>query len=376
MWGWELIIYDYSQYLIKKGYEVFWLLYSKPTLNFKPFLDGIQLIRLEKRYSWENPKEDISLLFALVHTLKKYNISVLYTRAAFLGFIAGFSSKITRTPFIFHVEDLASSLIIDGIGASLKTKMYYPYAVIMCFFQKCATILANKILTVSKTFKNFLVNNWSIANEKITVVYEGVEVHMREKTTQHKIPHLKKNTFSMVYVGGTGNYDGIDILIEAFAKIAEKFKGIELIIGIFSTEHQCLHLKGLCRSLNIAERVRFLTSITGEKARSLVQSSDIAIIARKRTMNSELTTTSVIFLYISEGIPIIAPRLRAILELMNGNALFFQPGNVDSLANAMMKLISDNEFRKALHSRVLELKDTLSRERMCKRLNDIIETLI
>lgn len=369
VWGWELIIYDYSQYLMKKGYKVSWLLYSNKALNFKPFLDGIRLIRVEKKQNWFNPIESIRLLLALIHITKKYNISVLYTRATFLGFIASLGCKITRTTFIFHVEDLEASLIT----ASSKSKMMYPLAVLALFFQRCATILANKIITVSKVFKNFLVTNWSITDKKITVLYEGVEV---AKSKQVKIPHREHNTFSILYVGGTSNYDGISILIKAFAKSVEKIEGTELIIATFSPEYQCIRLKELCRSLKIAERTRFLSSITGEIARSLVQSSDIAVISRKRTLSTDLTTTSVIFLYISEGIPIIAPRLRGILELMNGRALFFQPENVDSLADAMMQLISNNGFRKTLHSQVLELKDTLSRERMCKRLNDIIETLI
>lgn len=369
MRGCELIIYDYSKYLINKGYEVFWLLYSDPIVNFNPYLEDIRLIRIERKHNWYNPIESIRFLLSLVNIIRKYNLDVFYTRDTFLGFIAGLSCKITRIPFIFHVEDLVGSLII----ASSQRKTRYPLAALMIFFQRAETILATKIITVSKTFKNFLVTNWFIMNKKITVIYEGVEI---EKNTRYKDPFPKDNTFSILYIGGTTNYDGIDILITAFAKIEKKIKGIDLIIATFSPEDKCLHLKKLCYSLNIIDKVKFLTSITGEMARVLVKRSDIAVIPRKRNLSTELTTTSIIFLYISEGIPIIAPRLMAILELMRGSALFFQPENVDSLADAMMHLSSDNDFRKKIHYRVLELKDVFSRERMCDILNNLIEKLI
>lgn len=369
VWGWELIIYDYSQYLMKQGYEIFWLLYSDSALKFEPLLDGIPLIRVKKRQSWYNPMEGVMLLLALIAVVKKYGINVLYTRAAFLGFIAGFSCKITRIPFIFHVEDLDASII----KTSSKSKIVHPLVILALFHQRCATLLASKIITVSKAFKDFLITSWSITNKKIEVLYEGVEV---PKGTKFKNTDLKGNAFSILYVGGTTNYDGIDILITAFAKIAKKIKKTMLIIATFSPEPHCLHLKRLCKSLNIAERVKFSSSITGEIARSLTRTSDIAVIPRKRTLSTELTTTSVIFLYISEGLPIIAPRLRAILELMNGDAIFFEPENVDSLADVMTQLISDEQRRIELHSRLLQLKDTLSRETMCKRLSDIIKTLI
>jgi len=369
VWGWELIIYDYSQYLMKQGCEIFWLLYSDSVLKFKPLLDGIHLIRVKKRQNWYNPMEGIRLLLALIAVVKKYSINVLYTRATFLGFIAGLSCKITGIPFIFHVEDLEASLI----KASSKSKMVYPLAILALFYQRCATLLASKIITVSKAFKDFLITSWSIVNKKIEILYEGVEV---PKGTKVKNSDLKGNAFSILYVGGTTNYDGIDILITAFAKIAKKIKKTRLIIATFSPDSHCLHLKRLCKSLNIAERVKFSSSITGEIVRSLARNSDIAVIPRKRTLSTELTTTSVIFLYISEGVPIIAPRLRAILELMNGDAIFFEPENVDSLADAMTQLISDEQRRIELHSRLLQLKDTLSRERMCKRLGDIIKTLV
>jgi glycosyltransferase involved in cell wall biosynthesis len=376
VWGWELIIYDYSLHLMKQGYEIFWLLYSDSALKFSPLLDGIYLIRVKKKQSWYNPMEGVRLLLALIGVVKKYRINVLYTRATFLGFIAGLSCKITKIPFIFHVEDLDASLI----KFSSKSKMEYPLVILALFYQKFATLLASKIITVSKAFKDFLVTSWSIADKKIEVLYEGVEVPKARRspkgTKRARARGLKDNAFSILYVGGTTSYDGIDILIKAFAKIVKKFKKTRLIIATFSPKAYCLHLKRLCRSLNIIERVKFLSSITGEVARSLARNCDVAVIPRKQTLSTELTTTSVIFLYISEGVPIIAPRLRAILELINGDAIFFEPENVDSLADAITQLVSNEQRRTELHLRLLQLKDKLSRERMCKRLGDIIKTLI
>lgn len=377
IWGWEFIIYDYSQYLIRNGYEVFWLLYSKSNFKFKPSLDGIHLIRIKKRFDWFNPLELLSLLFELTHIIRKYKFKILYTRAFFLGFIASLSCKITKIPFIYHIEDLDASLILalKQNESIFKRIIRYPLAFLALLIQMLAAVLADHILVVSSAFKHFLTTKWHISDKKITVLYEGIEIEKSFHIIYESSNFNKKYTY-ILYVGGITSYDGIDILIRAFAKVAEKVGNIRLIIATFSSEKDCIYLKKLCKSLNISEKVCFFHSITGQKARSIIRHSDIAIIPRRQNLSTELTTTSVIFLYISEGIPIICPKLKAIIEIMKNNALFFEPENIDSLADAIMKLVSDSNLRMKLRSRILRLRGIFDRERMCNRLLKVINTLL
>jgi len=368
--GWEIILYDYSQYLIKRGFRVFWVAYSASGLEFKRILDGIRIVNIKKRFAPWNPIEFMRMLFMLTSIIRKHNVKVTYTRNSHLGLIAGLSCKITRTSFIFHIEDLEQDLILSH-GKSFGS---YVSALYISFAQKKAAMMADKVLTVSNVFRQFLIDSWLIPKGKTSVLYEGVE-----KSTLPQKPFFsshEKHLFTVLYVGGTSPFDGVDVLIKAFAKVAEKVEKVKLTIAVFSPQHKCTRFAELCNVLGISHMVEFISSISGQDARNLVRDADIGVITRKRTHNTELTTSSVIFLYFSEGIPVIVPRLKAISELISEEASFFEPGNSTSLANALIRLISDNKLREKISRYSLKMRVGFRREKMCKKLVNLIESLL
>jgi len=367
--GCEIILYDYSQYLMKKGYDPIWVVLARKDLQIPRVFHKIPLFKIERKFKHElNPINFLILLLELVKTLKKENVDIVYTRVSSLGFIAGFACKITKSRFVFHVEDLEADL---AKTLTPKNSFWgYLKMLLLMFAQKSVVSTATVTITVSKTFKNFLVRNWQIPSVKVTPLYEGVE-----RNPELSSPSYHDFPFSIVYVGGISKYDGLDVLLRAFQIVARKCENVGLLIATFAEEDKIAPFRKMCTSLGLDSKVRFASSITGQVARSLVRNSNIGVIPRKQTLSTNLTTSSVIFLYFSEGKPVIVPRLKAISELISEEASFYEPGNSVSLADALIRLISDDKLREKLSRDSLKMRDDFSRERMCEKLANIIKSL-
>jgi len=367
--GCEIILHNYSQFLMKKGYEPIWVLLAKKDLKIPRVFHRIPLVRIERKFTSElNPINFVTLFLKLVKTLKKRNVEIVYTRVSSLGFIAGFACKITGSRFIFHVEDLEADLTKT---LTLENSFWvYLRVFLLMLAQKGAVSMATVVITVSKTFKNFLVRNWHIPNVKIVPLYEGAE-----RKPQLSSPSKYDFPISIVYLGGVSEYDGLDVLLRAFQIVVRKYENVELVIATFAGEDKIAPFRKMRTYLGLDKNVRFVSSITGQVARSLVRNSNIGVIPRRKTLSTNLTTSSVIFLYFSEGKPVVVPRLKAISELVSEEASFYEPGNFTSLADALIQLISDDRLREKLRRYSLKMRDDFSREKMCEKLVNIIKSL-
>lgn len=226
--------------------------------------------------------------------------------------------------------------------------------------------MSKKVIIVSESFKDFLVSNWNVPEGKIIVVYEGVE-----RTSL--APPISSTPHRIIYVGGTSFYDGIDILLRAYAKLANKIENTELTIATFPPKHEVSRFKKLCSSLGLNNKVGFVSSITGQTARELVRNSYIGVISRRRTLSTDLTTSAVIFLYLSEGVPVVAPRLKAITEIIRNPSLLFEPENSDSLSKTLAEIMLNEKLREDLRNYVMKLRGEFDRNKMCERFVGIIE---
>lgn len=367
--GCEIILYNYSQFLMKKGYEPIWVLLAKKDLKIPRVFHRIPLVRIERKFTSElNPINFVTLFLKLVKTLKKRNVEIVYTRVSSLGLIAGFACKITGSRFIFHVEDLEADLTKT---LTLENSFWvYLRVFLLMLAQKGAVSMATVVITVSKTFKNFLVRNWRIPSVKVIPLYEGAE-----RKPQLSSPSRNNFPISIVYLGGISEYDGLDVLLRAFQIVVRKYENLELVIATFAGEDKIASSRKMCTYLGLDKNVRFVSSITGQVARSLVRNSNIGVIPRRQTLSTNLTTSSVIFLYFSEGKPVVVPRLKAISELVSEEASFYEPGNFTSLADALIRLISDDRLREKLRIYSLKMRDDFSREKMCEKLVNIIKSL-
>jgi glycosyltransferase involved in cell wall biosynthesis len=140
---------------------------------------------------------------------------------------------------------------------------------------------------------------------------------------------------------------GIGVLLAAWKKVAIDFNDICLFIlgqGPFEKPS-----KKLCQELGIEEKVRFIGLVND--VRKYLAISDLFVFPslHEGFPNSVLEAMAC-------GLPVISTRIGGVIDVIkNGeNGLLVEPGNVDQLADALKRLISDAEYASDLGKNALK----------------------
>lgn len=170
---------------------------------------------------------------------------------------------------------------------------------------------------------------------------------------------LKKR---VLYIGRVDPEKSISNVVKAFAKALKKVPDAEMVIvgdGI-----DVNHLKNLVSELEISDKVNFTGKIMPPELVEIYRSGTLFATA------SETETQGIVLIEAAAtGLPLIAVDKGAVSELcQNGrNGELCQPGDIDGIAKAMVKILSSEELQKKYSEGSIEvskkhdLNHTLSR---------------
>ena len=196
--------------------------------------------------------------------------------------------------------------------------------------------------------KNDLISR-GIFQNKIFIVPNGVDSTVFENNNRDlglvsSFGLDKRVVFG--YIGQFYDFEGIEDLILAFAKLHQEVEGIALLL-----------VGGGENEIDIKKRVNFLNVkdviLTGKLAHENVSDyyalMDVMVYPRKKSRLTELTTPLKPLEAMAFGKPVICSSVGGLVELVGiDNALYFRPGNVNELIQCCMHLIRNPLLRKRI----------------------------
>jgi glycosyltransferase involved in cell wall biosynthesis len=139
--------------------------------------------------------------------------------------------------------------------------------------------------------------------------------------------------------------DGVNILIQAFAKISTKFPNHKLyLIGGWNYDTRA-HLK-MIKNLNLEDKIQWLGEISREKIPAIVKNADLLVLPRPNSKQAQGGFPTKLGEYLASGVPVCATTVGEIPNYLidNESVFFAEPGSIDSFVNAMDRALSDQEF--------------------------------
>ena len=217
----------------KKEYKGKW------TYPDKNFYDNVDVIRTHVSESYN--KSFIGRLWAYfsfvssgiwggVFKIKgKYDIIVVTSPPLFVGIIAYVLSKIKRVPFVFEVRDLWPESAIDTGVLTNKIIIEFAY-----WFERFVYRNAKLINVLTPAFRDKLVNDKNVPNEKIILIPNAADFTLAEKllnsfdAEEFRKKNNLSNKFVITYVGAHGVANNLMQLVE----VAEKLKGTNVVFQL------------------------------------------------------------------------------------------------------------------------------------------------
>jgi len=233
--------------------------------------------------------------------------------------------------------------------------------------------LVDRIIAISQIIKKELIEDLGIREEKIKVVYSGIDLE-KFYPLDEKIIEAKKKEFGFYKgskiigtVGRLHREKGIDVLIRAFSNLTKRFDPIYLLIIGKGPERK--NLEQLTKDLGLEKKVLFLGY--REDVSVLVNMMDIFVLPSVVRESFGI----VIIEAMAAGKVVIASNLGGIPEIIknNVNGFLIEPENEKQLSDLMSRILSDGNLKKKIEKNALRtVKEKFSKERMVKDLEKVL----
>jgi len=279
----------------------------------------------------------------------RYSLFVLVAFAVLAG------RSLTRRYHLVHVHNMPDVLVLTSLipkwfGAKVILDLHDPMPELMMTIfnlpkdsllvqvlarlEKWSIAIADVVVTVNRACERLFTSR-SCAASKVHVVMNSPDESIFKfcpARSDGRLPNDTNRPFVIMYHGTLVDRNGVDLAVEALARVRESIPRAELrIYG-----HHTAFLERVMSSVagnGLHEAVRYLGPRRLEELVQAVKECDVGVIPNKRSIFTEINTPTRIFEYLALGKPVIAPRAPGIQDYFGDDALlYFELGNAEDLA--------------------------------------------
>ncbi|MFO7963728.1 MAG: glycosyltransferase family 4 protein [Desulfobacterales bacterium] len=189
--------------------------------------------------------------------------------------------------------------------------------------------------TVSKNGRHFLIEN-SIF-EPVRLAGHDTEAFSGNHKGRLSLD-LPKDRRLVVYAGTLEPYQGIDILIEAFSKVAETVSDAALII-VGGTKPQVTHYSHMAHNLGLDEHVHFTGRVEPAVAKTVTASASVLVSPRSGGTNTPLK----VYEQMACGIPLVATRIHSHTQVLNDAIAILVEPEPQAMADGIVKALEKSD---------------------------------
>ena len=173
------------------------------------------------------------------------------------------------------------------------------------------------------------------------------------------------NSIIILYLGRLIKKKGVDIIISAFARLIRKKPETKAVLVIAGGGSEKKKLVELCKVLGIDNRVRFLGYVSESDKECVYRLADVFVyVPRVDVLPEEWPIAPLEAM--SLGIPTIVSTSVGSIPELKGGVIIVGEGNIRQLEQALEKLVSNDELRKALSKKCLKIHENLVRRSVFK----------
>lgn len=306
-----------------KGVNSLWKFISKNLPNFmfeliEIFYNVPAMMRLEKALS-EN----------------KYDL--IYERYAFFMVAGAIKAKKYNIPLVLEANE------VSGIKDRARKQSFKTVCDVFerFLFKRCQSIH-----TVSSYLKNMVLDQ-GVKDSDVVVTPNAIDPNKFKGERDSGELRKRYNLENKVVVGFAGwfdHWDRLDLLVDVFSNIKKSNPNTALLLVGDGAVLDDVRVKA--KTLGIEDDIVLTGAVTRTEVHQYLSLLDIAVI----THSNEFGSPVVMFEFMGLRIPIVAPRLLPITDVLihEENALIFDTLDMKQLENELNRLITDENLRNTL----------------------------
>ena len=270
-----------------------------------------------------------------LHLRRPYHSVQAHNLPDFLIF-AAIGPKLTGARLILDIHDLMPEFyaaMSNGDMTSWPVRLLIWQEQLSCRF-------ANHVITVTDLWRNTLIGR-GVPEEKISVVMNVADSRIFYSVPDSDLKEKDGNRFNLIYHGTFTRRYGVDMIVQAVAKVRQKIPGLHLTLqgeGELRDE-----LETLITELDLEDHV-FLSRdvISAQKLPQMIRQSNVGIVPNRSDIFTDGLLPTKLMEYVALGTPVIASRTPTIATYFDETMVqFYKPNDTDDLANCILALHND-----------------------------------
>jgi len=303
----------------------------------------IQSRKRDERGKWTYAWRLLRFLVVSAKTLTrrhreiKYDLIHIHNLPDFLVFAAWYP-KWTGVKMILDIHDIVPELFaskFDSNGRGLLVRF-------LKMVEKRSAAFVDHVIVSNHLWYEKLISR-SVRKEKCSVFINHVDpaiFYRRAKTRSD-------GKFIILFPGSFHWHQGLDIAIKAFAQIEDKVPNAEFhIYGGGDTQAD---LVKLVENLGLQNKVRFCGGATLDGIADVIANADLGVVPKRSDSFGNEAYSTKIMEFMSQGVPVVVSRTKIDSFYFSEKVVhFFESGNVQAMAQAMLDVIQNKTLRDGL----------------------------
>jgi glycosyltransferase involved in cell wall biosynthesis len=203
--------------------------------------------------------------------------------------------------------------------------------------EQAALAVVREVVVTSLTTAKLVASNYGVPAERITVARPGSDPAPRSSGSRSEVPHL-------LSVGAVVPRKGFDTLVAALATLAELPWRLTIAGDLTRDPDEAARLDISITQHKLAGRISALGAVSSERLAALYDDADLFVLASRFEGYGMAYAEA-----LSHGLPVIGTTAGAISDTVpQESGILVSPGDVDALARALRRVITDTGLRRQL----------------------------
>ena len=340
-------------------------------------LNGVTVHRLQDRFG-KPEKSRLSFLGPVLkflavssvwltrrHLRSRYDLIHVHNIPDFLVF-AAWLPKLTGAGILLDIHDI----VPEFYATKFKTGVDSWGIKALRLAERVSARFADHVILANDLWLNKYVGR-SATPGKCSVFINNVDSELFRARPRNR----KDGRLIILFPGGLQWHQGIDIAIQAMPAVLERLPNARFhIYGDGNMKDELVLLRD---QLGLAESVRFFNPLPVSQIAEIMSQADLGVVPKRANSFGNEAYSTKIMEFMSLKVPVVASSTRIERFYFDDTLVrFFESGNPDALAKAIVDVLQDDEMRRKMVDKAAEYAIRHSWQRRQNAYLNLVDALI
>jgi glycosyltransferase involved in cell wall biosynthesis len=271
---------------------------------------------------------------------RRYDLIHVHNVPDFLVF-AAWGPKLTGAKVILDIHDIVPEFYGSKFGKPEGTTAFH----VLKWMERISAGYADHVIIANHLWLDKYARR-TRANGKCSVLINSVDTGIFQPRPRTR--HDGKQV--ILFPGGLQWHQGLDIAIRAMPQVSARIPQAEL--HIYGDGNMKDSLVALSNELGLDGKVRFFDPLPVRQIAEVMANADLGVVPKRADSFGNEAYSTKILEFMSVGVPVVVSNTKVDRYYFDDSVVrFFESGNPDAFARAMLEVLGDDESRRQMVAR-------------------------